>query len=160
MPDASGRRSPVGSGDSCAGKPVEPRITIHDLLAAARSRIDRVRPEDVAAEMRRGAVLVDIRSEPQRHRDGELPDAIRHPRNVLEWRVDPASGYADPALSSDLRRRIILVCHEGYQSSLAAATLQEIGFENATDLVGGFIAWRAAGLPIERVARNDQAFTT
>jgi rhodanese-related sulfurtransferase len=124
------------------------RTTIHHLLAAARARLRRVTPEDAAAELAGGAVLVDIRSEEQRARDGAIPGAIAHPRNVLEWRVDPASGHSDPALSGDLERRIVLVCNEGYQSSLAAATLQDLGFANATDLVGGFQAWRAAGLPV------------
>ena len=127
----------------------ERRTTIHDLLAAARARIDRVDVQAAVAAVERGAVLVDIRSELQRARDGEIPDAVRHPRSVLEWRLDPASDHADPALSADLRRRIILVCHEGYQSSLAAATLRDLGFERATDLIGGFVAWRAAGLPVE-----------
>jgi rhodanese-related sulfurtransferase len=128
---------------------MERRTTVHDLLEAARSRLDRVHVHDVAAAIRHGAVLVDIRSEVQRRRDGEISHATRCPRNVLEWRVDPASDHADPELSADLRLRIILVCHEGYQSSLAAATLQDLGFENATDLIGGFLAWRAAGLPVE-----------
>jgi rhodanese-related sulfurtransferase len=128
------------------------RTTIHNLLDAARARIDRLSVQDVVAAVQQGAVLVDIRSEVQRRRDGEIPRALRHPRNVLEWRVDPASGHSDPALSSDLSRRIVLVCHEGYQSSLAAATLRDLGFENATDLIGGFLAWRAAGLPVERPA--------
>jgi rhodanese-related sulfurtransferase len=131
-----------------------PRTTVHDLLAAARRRLRRVAPADVADAVQAGALLVDIRSEEQRARDGELPDAVRYPRNVLEWRVDPASGHDDPRLSADLDRRLILVCNEGYQSSLAAATLQDLGFANATDLVGGFQAWRAAGLPVD--ARPDR----
>src|SRR3954451_1552177 len=98
-----------------------PRLTIVDLLAAARRRLRRVGCDDVAAELKAGAGLVDIRSELQRESDGVPPGAVFHPRNVLEWRVDPASGHSDPALSGDLDRRIILVCNEGYQSSLAAA---------------------------------------
>jgi len=125
------------------------RTTIDDLLAHARERLDRVTVEDVEAAVRDGAVLVDIRSERQRA-DGLIPGAIFHPRNVLEWRCDPASGYDDPRLSGDLSRRLVLVCHEGYQSSLAAATLQDLGFSRATDLVGGFQAWAAAGLPVLR----------
>ena len=97
--------------------------------------------------MRAGAVLVDIRSEVERYRDGVIPGARFHPRNVLEWRLDPASGHGDPELCDDLDRRVILVCNEGYQSSLAAATLQDLGFRHATDLAGGFQAWRAAALP-------------
>jgi rhodanese-related sulfurtransferase len=126
-----------------------PRTTIDDLLATARARLDRLSPTEAAAAATTGAILVDVRSEAQRARDGAIPGAICHPRNVLEWRVDPASSHADPRLSSDLARTLIVVCDEGYQSSLAAATLQDLGFANATDLVGGFQAWRAAGLPVE-----------
>src|SRR3954466_12916370 len=97
---------------------------------------------------RSGAILVDIRSEAQRCRDGQIPGAVCHPRNVLEWRADPASEHSDPALSADLSRCVILVCDEGYQSSLAAATLKDLGFPNATDVIGGFQAWRAAGLAV------------
>jgi rhodanese-related sulfurtransferase len=124
------------------------RRTIDDLLAAARARIDRVEPAEAAAAVaREGALLVDIRSELQRDRDGAIPGALFHPRNVLEWRMDPASGYSDPAVGG-LDRRVILVCDEGYQSSLAAANLRELGFARAADLVGGFQAWRDAGLPV------------
>jgi rhodanese-related sulfurtransferase len=124
------------------------RATVHDLLSAARERLRRVSPGEVEEAVRDGALLLDIRSEVQRRRDGELPHALRHPRNVLEWRADPASGHADPLLSTDLERRVIVVCDEGYQSSLAAAVLQELGFVHATDLIGGFQAWRSAGLPV------------
>ena len=126
------------------------RTTIHDLLQAARARLHRLEPAEALAAVRDdGAVLVDIRSEHQRDRDGVIPGAIFHPRNVLEWRADPASDHADPALAGDLGRTVVVVCHEGYQSSLAAATLQDLGFTHATDLAGGFEAWRAAGLPVE-----------
>ena len=124
------------------------RTTIDDLLAAARERIDRLEPAAAAAELREGALLVDIRSEPQRERDGAIPGTIHHPRNVLEWRMDPASGHSDPAVSG-VDRRVIVMCDEGYQSSLAAATLRDLGFARAADLAGGFQAWRAAGLPVE-----------
>lgn len=123
------------------------RRTINELLATARQRLERLPPHEAAAAVRRGAVLIDIRSEAQRQADGAIPGALWHPRNVLEWRVDPASGHSDPALGDDLDRHLIVVCEEGYQSSLAAATLQDLGFARATDLVGGFRAWRAAGLP-------------
>jgi rhodanese-related sulfurtransferase len=127
------------------------RTTIHDLLATARGRLDRLAPEAAARAAADGdAVLVDIRSEHQRAQDGTIPGAVWHPRNVLEWRVDPASSHADPALSRDPGARLVLVCNEGYQSSLAAATLQDLGFARATDLAGGFQAWRAAGLPVGR----------
>jgi rhodanese-related sulfurtransferase len=131
------------------------RMTIEDLLIRARQRLDRVTVDDAVEAVRNGAVLVDIRSEVQRARDGLIPGAIFHPRNVLEWRCDASSGYDDPRLSGDLGRRIVLVCNEGYQSSLAAATLQDLGFVRATDLVGGFRAWAAAGLPVLREVPPD-----
>lgn len=126
-------------------------MTIDELLARAQARLDRVTVEDVDDAVRDGAVLVDIRSEPHRTRDGLTRGAICLPRNVLEWRCDPSSGYDVPRLSRDLGRRIVLMCNEGYQSSLAAVTLQELGFTRATDLAGGFQAWDAAGLPVLRV---------
>jgi rhodanese-related sulfurtransferase len=126
------------------------RATVDALLRAARARIERVDPHAALAALRGGdAVLVDVRSELQRARDGVIPGALFHPRNVLEWRADPASGHSDPALSGDLERRVIVVCDEGYGSSLAAATLRDLGFVRAGDLAGGFQAWRAAGLPVE-----------
>jgi rhodanese-related sulfurtransferase len=125
------------------------RKTVHDLLKDARARIDRVTPaQALSAVEQDGALLVDIRSEHQRSRDGAIPGAIFHPRNVLEWRMDPASGHSDPAVGG-LDRRVIVVCDEGYQSSLAAAMLRDLGFERAADLQGGFQAWRASGLPVE-----------
>jgi rhodanese-related sulfurtransferase len=128
------------------------RMTIDELLARARRRLARVNVDDALAAIRDGAVMVDIRSDVERARDGLIPGAIFHPRNVLEWRCDASSGYDDPRLSGDLVRRIVLICNEGYQSSLAAATLQDLGFARATDLVGGFQAWAAAGLPVIREA--------
>lgn len=126
------------------------RRTIEELLAEARAGLERVRPEEAAAAVERGgALLLDVRSELQRERDGLIPGALFHPRNVVEWRADPASGHDDPALSADLDRQVIVVCNEGYQSSLVAATLQRLGFARATDLDGGFQAWRAAGLPVQ-----------
>jgi rhodanese-related sulfurtransferase len=127
-------------------------MTIDALLDRARRRLDRVTVDDVDDVVRDGALIVDIRSEVQRSRDGLIPGAIFYPRNVLEWRCDPSSGYDDPRLSGDLGRRIVLVCDEGYHSSLAAATLQDLGFARATDLVDGFQAWAAAGLPIVQQA--------
>jgi rhodanese-related sulfurtransferase len=124
------------------------RLTIDDMLAAARERLERMDPADAVAAVERGAVLVDIRSENRRRADGTIPGAVPVPRNSLEWRVDPASGHSEPLLGDDLDRRLILVCDEGFQSSLAAATLQDLGFARATDLVGGFQAWKAAGLPV------------
>jgi rhodanese-related sulfurtransferase len=133
------------------------RTTIADLLATARARLRRLSPAEAAGAARAdtgAAILVDIRSDLQRRADGVIPGAIWHPRNVLEWRVDPTSSHADPRLSADLSALLVIVCDEGYQSSLAAATLQDLGFANATDLIGGFQAWRAAGLPVERLRRG------
>jgi rhodanese-related sulfurtransferase len=124
------------------------RVTINELLDAARRRLRRLDPNEARDAVVDGAVLVDIRSELQRERDGVIPGARFVPRNALEWRLDPASGHSDPTLDADLDRVVVLVCNEGYQSSLAAATLQDLGFRNATDLAGGFQAWRAAGLSV------------
>src|SRR3954470_1442563 len=130
------------------------RMTIGELLDRAQRRLDRVTVANVGDAVRDGALLVDIRSEAQCARDGLIPGAIFHPRNVLEWRCDPSSGHDDPRLSGDLGRRIVLVCHQGYQSSLAAVTLQDLGFTRATDLVGGFVAWAAAGCRSSRKSRD------
>ena len=112
------------------------------LLAQARSRLNRVRPERLAEELAAGAILIDTRPIEQRQRDGELPGAIVVDRNVLEWRLDPTSPHRLP-IATDANTRFIIVCNEGYSSSLAAATLQELGLRSATDLVGGFQAWRS-----------------
>jgi rhodanese-related sulfurtransferase len=125
------------------------RTTINELLDVARRRLRRLGPQQACDAMVGGAVLIDIRSEHQRERDGVIPGAHFVPRNALEWRLDPASGHSDPSLGEGLDRLVILVCDEGYQSSLAAATLQDLGFPQATDLVGGFQAWTAAGLSVE-----------
>jgi rhodanese-related sulfurtransferase len=126
---------------------VRKRATIHELLARARTRIDRVSVEEAHAEQAAGALLVDIRSEVQRARDGEVPGALWFPRNALEWRADPESGASDPRIARP-DARLLLLCDEGYQSSLAAATLRELGFARVGDVIGGFQAWRAAGLPV------------
>jgi len=116
--------------------------TTDELLAAARSRLPaRVRPQDLAAAMAAGALVVDTRSEAQRRRDGELPGAVVVERNVLEWRLDPTSDHR-LADAGDYDRPIVVVCDEGYASSLAAASLQDLGLVNATDLEGGFQAWK------------------
>jgi len=102
--------------------------------------------------MASGARLVDIRSELQRAADGVVPGAIHVPRNVLEWRCDPSSPAHDSRLAA-LDGQLVIMCDAGYQSSLAAAaTLHDLGFGRATDLVGGFQAWRAAGLPVHRLS--------
>jgi len=126
------------------------RMTIDGMLAQARAHLHRVGPQEASEAAAAGALLIDIRSDHQREADGVVPGAIYFPRNVLEWRCDPASEGHDPRVDS-LDRPLILMCNEGYASSLAALTLQEIGFANATDLDGGYQAWRAAGLPTERL---------
>jgi rhodanese-related sulfurtransferase len=119
---------------------------IAEILAAARTRLSRLGPEAVAAAMRRGAILIDIRPAAQRAEHGEIPGAVIIERNVLEWRLDPRSDARLPfADSYDLE--VIVTCQEGYTSSLAAAALQDLGLHRATDLAGGFAAWRAAALP-------------
>ena len=116
--------------------------TVDELLAEARSRLPgRVRPEDLAGAIADGALVVDTRSEAQRRQDGELPGAVVVERNVLEWRLDPASPHRLEE-AGDRARQIVVVCNEGYASSLAAASLQELGLVNATDLDGGYQAWR------------------
>ena len=127
------------------------RTTIDELLAGARSRLKRLDPAAALGAMRSGAALIDIRSDSQIARDGTIAGALVIPRNVLEWRLDPASGHRDPA-APQLADQVILICDEGYQSSLAAATLQQLGFARATDVEGGFQAWLAAALPVERPA--------
>ena len=121
------------------------RRSIDDLLSEARSRLVRLGPEEAHRAQQDGAVLVDIRPEANREAEGNLPGAVAVERTVLEWRLDPASEARLPFASHDLH--VVVVCNEGYASSLAAATLQELGIRRATDLVGGFRAWRAAGLP-------------
>jgi rhodanese-related sulfurtransferase len=120
--------------------------TIDQLLAEARGRLQRLGPHQASAAARDGALLVDIRPEAQRAAEGGIPGALLVERNVLEWRLDPASAARIPQASYDLR--VIVVCSEGYTSSLAAAALQDLGLSGATDLAGGFRAWQAAGLPV------------
>jgi rhodanese-related sulfurtransferase len=121
---------------------------IADLLEACRRDLDRVHPGDLAAEQAAGALVVDTRPVEQRERDGELPGAVVIDRNVLEWRLDPTSPDRIPGASADLR--VIVVCNEGYSSSLAAHTLVRLGVHRATDLVGGYqgwLEWSAATTP-------------
>lgn len=120
---------------------------IDALLAATRTRLRRLTPRQAALAAAEGALLVDIRPEQDRRQFGEIPGAVVIDRNVLEWRLDPTSEHRI-AEAGDPRRTVVLFCNEGYASSLAAATLREIGLANATDLVGGFHAWAAAGLPV------------
>jgi rhodanese-related sulfurtransferase len=128
-----------------AGRPAGAR-TIDDLLGAARARLHRVGPEQAQAALRAGALLVDIRPAAQRAAEGEVPGALVIERNVLEWRFDPSSSARLPIADHDLH--VVVLCSEGYTSSLAAASLQRLGIHRATDVEGGFVAWRAAGQPV------------
>jgi rhodanese-related sulfurtransferase len=122
--------------------------TVDELLARARGGLQRVTPGEAARRQRAGALLVDIRLTEQRRADGTIPDAIAVSLNHLEWRLDPASA-SRLGVVHDHDIDIVLCCDEGYASSLAAARLHELGLHRATDVIGGFQAWRAAGLPVE-----------
>ncbi len=125
-----------------------PRRSIDTVLAEARARLQRLTPDDAWMGARRGAALIiDIRTPTDRSRDGAIPGSLHLPRTVLEWRVDPASSRAHPAVGG-FERLLVLVCNEGYSSSLAAVALHEIGFVNATDIVDGIRGWERAGLPL------------
>jgi rhodanese-related sulfurtransferase len=120
--------------------------SIDEVLADARSRLVRLPPPEAAARVAAGAVLVDIRPAAQRQREGEVPGALVVERNVLEWRFDPASDARLPeATGYDVE--VVVLCSEGYTSSLAADSLRALGLTRSTDVVGGFQAWAAAGLP-------------
>jgi rhodanese-related sulfurtransferase len=122
-------------------------MTLEDLLEAARSRIRRYTPDEASAAAERGALIVDLRARDARERDGVIPGAHHVPRSVLEWRVLSAeASWRNRSLEGG---RLILVCDHGYSSSLAAATLVDLGCD-AGDVIGGFAAWRDAGLPVGR----------
>jgi rhodanese-related sulfurtransferase len=133
---------------------VSERTTVEQMLSEARARLRRLSPEETEAAVRAGALLIDIRSELQRERDGAVPGAREIARNVFEWRCDPSSEWSDPEVVGQQDRQLIVMCNEGYQSSLAAVTLQRFGFADATDMIGGFQAWRAAGLGVVKDARD------
>jgi rhodanese-related sulfurtransferase len=120
---------------------VSQRVSIEEMLAEARAGLDRVPPEDLTRERSDGALVVDIRPFEQRDRDGELPGSVVIDRNVLEWRLDPSSPHRIAEVTG-YEQRILLVCDEGFSSSLAAATLRRLGLQRATDLIGGYQAWR------------------
>jgi rhodanese-related sulfurtransferase len=119
---------------------------IAEILADARTRLRRLGPAETDAAMRDGAILVDIRPAAQRAEFGEIPGAVVIERNVLEWRLDPRSDARLP-FANDYGLAVIVTCQEGYTSSLAASALHDLGLHRATDLAGGFAAWRDAGLP-------------
>ena len=117
------------------------RAAIDVLLEEVRSGLDRVDPANLASEVAAAALVIDTRPIEQRQRDGELPGALIIDRNVLEWRLDPTCPH-HIAEADSANLRMIIVCDEGYRSSLAAASLRQLGIEGATDLVGGFQAWK------------------
>jgi rhodanese-related sulfurtransferase len=121
-------------------------ITVDDLLADARAELVRLTPAEALAAVSAGASIVDIRPIEQRRRDGEVPGAHVIARNVLEWRLDPRGSHRDPEVAK-ASGQVIVMCDEGYQSSLAAATLRRLGLD-ATDMIGGVQAWRAERLPL------------
>ncbi|MGW4552049.1 rhodanese-like domain-containing protein [Streptomyces sp. NPDC004365] len=123
-------------------------LDIDELLERVRVDLDRVEAADAFEAAQAGeALLVDIRYAALRDRDGLIPGALVVERNELEWRLDPQGSHRAPeATSHDLR--VVVICNEGYASSLAAVSLRQLGLRRATDLVGGFQAWRAAGLPV------------
>lgn len=133
----------MSGGDESRQAPVG----IDELLDRVRAGYERIGPEEAAAAAAEGALLVDIRYAALRERDGLIPGALVVERNELEWRLDPQGSHRAPqAMSHDLR--VVVICNEGYASSLAVASLRQLGLHRATDLTGGFQAWRAAGLPV------------
>lgn len=135
-----------GVGVSAAGTRTLARRTIGDILDDARARLDRLTPPEAWATIERGALLIVIRPAAQRAAEGQVPAALVIERNVLEWRLDPASAHRIPeAVGYDVQP--VILCSEGYTSGLAAAALLDLGLHRAIDVVGGFHGWRAAGLP-------------
>jgi rhodanese-related sulfurtransferase len=126
-----------------------PAKRVEDLLHDARARLDRITPEQAHAEHHdHGALIVDTRTDEQRRVQGLIPGALVIDRTVFEWRLDPTSAHRVPAVT-DHDVRIIVICRQGFSSSLAAASLHDMGLHRATDVIGGFEAWRDAGLPVE-----------
>ena len=130
--------------------------TIDELLAQVRARIGRIEPTEVQGRTAAGALLIDTRPWEQRIRDGGVPGAVVVDRNVLEWRLDPASPDRLPQVTGyDLE--VVVLCNEGYSSSLVADTLRSLGLTRAVDVIGGFVAWVAAGLPTVPATLDEQA---
>jgi rhodanese-related sulfurtransferase len=140
---------PRSDDDHVVGR--QERRGLQWLFDEAAARIERLEPPAALAAMEDGALLVDIRSELARERDGVVPGALHVPRTVLEWRLDPDSPWRSP-YAGGIDRQVVLLCDHGHSSVLAAATLVELGFTRAGDVVGGFVAWRDAGLPVAPAA--------
>jgi rhodanese-related sulfurtransferase len=122
-------------------------MTVDDMLAQARTELDRVTPQQAEELRQAGALFVDIRPFANRLHEGEIPGAVPVERIVLEWRLDPVSEHRLPGLTADTT--VVVLCNEGYSSSLAARDVRNLGIRRATDLIGGFRAWAAEGLPIQ-----------
>jgi rhodanese-related sulfurtransferase len=128
-------------------------MTVEELLTEARAQIARRSPAEAHAAAARGALIVDIRSDDARARDGIVPGSLHLPRTVLEWRVAPESAWRSPHVGG-LEREVLLICDHGCSSSLAAANLVRLGFSRAGEVIGGFEAWVAAGLPVSQPSRT------
>lgn len=131
-----------------------PTTTLAELLAEAEAAIERLEPAAAHAAAREGALLVDIRSSDRRARDGVVPGALHVPRTVLEWRLAPDSEWRSPHVGG-LERHVVLLCDHGCSSVLAAATLARLGYARVGDVIGGFEAWREAGLPVSVAPVSD-----
>jgi rhodanese-related sulfurtransferase len=129
-------------------------LSIDELLDRARASLRRVGPEEAQRAVEAGALLVDIRPSELRDRDGTIPGALVIGRNVLEWRLDPTAADRAPEMVAH-DQHVIVLCDEGYASSLAAHSLRQLGLRHATDLVGGFQAWKTAGLPVDALPDTD-----
>jgi rhodanese-related sulfurtransferase len=145
--DSPGVKAQQGSvGSEPAGASSMPS-GVDSLVNEARQHLHRLTPEEAHRACQRGSVLIDTRPSDQRERDGTIPGALVIDRNVLEWRLDPTSAHKSSSVADG--QRVIVICNEGYSSSLAAATLQRLGRGDATDVIGGFQNWVACGLPVE-----------
>lgn len=141
VPGVPAEQRPSGEAQSPVG--------IDELLERVRRGLDRVTPEQAYEIAYSGGLLVDTRYAELRERDGLIPGALVVERNELEWRLDPQGSHRAPEATSH-ELRVVVFCNEGYASSLAAASLRQLGLRHATDLIGGFQAWKAAGLPVEQ----------
>ena len=130
------------------------RLTLVDLLKEARSHLVRMSPRQAQVEAVGGALILDTRQDTDRWSNGVIAGSLHVPRTVLEWVVDGASGFQNPFIEG-VDQALIVMCNEGYSSSLAAYNLQRLGFSNATDMIGGFAAWLGAGLPLQPAEPHD-----
>jgi rhodanese-related sulfurtransferase len=136
--------------------PAPPRLTLDKMLKQARARVRRLEPRSAHEAAVNGALIIDIRSATDRERDGVVPGSLHIPRTVLEWRLAPDSPWRSP-YAPDLDQEALLLCDHGYSSSLAAATLRDLGFINAGDVVGGFAGWCEAKLPTAEARSHELA---